>query len=218
MERTATLHESALPLLPGESANDFMSSVMDALRVHYAKTFGIGYLGDDNRTGWVWTRDVYADHVVVEVEPKGMPCRYERVPMGRAANGTFAFGEVMQVRPVRSWVPIAATKDAAGAVLPPTVEVRDTGCKVDQVETVHAKTRDGRSVAIEIRRGDGASVLEAAERLVHLRTGGLLEAGAYGDAAARLYAAADATVLRRGSNENTRAATTAHAALRAHAA
>lgn len=96
------IHEAGLPLMPGESIDDFRDAMESALSTFWA-TRGIQ---DTDETGWFFQRDLFADSVIVRIRPASGPARMVQQNFVRDANGEIRLGDPVEVRAVTSFVPV----------------------------------------------------------------------------------------------------------------
>lgn len=103
------VEKADLPLVNGESVNNFMSMVRESVRAHLFDKMKIKVDRDKGIGASVWVMDVFGDQVVAEVntweEKKPTVRRFMAVPMKRDANGTLEFGDPVEVVRRVSYVP-----------------------------------------------------------------------------------------------------------------
>ena len=98
-----------LPLVNGESVNNFMSMVRESVRTHLFDKLKIKVDREKGIGADIWVMDVFGDQVVAEVNrwEKGKPTMrsFMAVPMKRDANGALALGDPIEVVRRVTYVP-----------------------------------------------------------------------------------------------------------------
>jgi len=110
---TKQLTEQAIMLLPGETLNEFRAALSKAARGWGQETFAS--LSAPEEEGElcppsIYLEEVLADAVVLEISQWRMTPPIDsllRVPYSRSGDGTFAFGQWLEVRRVVSFAPVA---------------------------------------------------------------------------------------------------------------
>lgn len=112
------VHKAAVPLLKGESLNQFTCAVNDAASVYIKQKYN---LPSGDCDSWVWCHEVYADKAVCSVSNYKAETQKDRhfyvaIKFTRRDSGDFDVTESMKVRPVMSFVAdkeMSVTKDKA---------------------------------------------------------------------------------------------------------
>ena len=108
-ERTyeVIVHKAALPLADGESLNQFMSLLNAAVKTYSAKKLAGG-----GKKIYPYMVETYSDSCVIDcyipsdVTGSGSCYRFYAVPYTRDDDGTFNFGKMVEVVPVKSFQPV----------------------------------------------------------------------------------------------------------------
>lgn len=111
-ERTheVVVHKAGIPLAAGESLGSYMSSLSNAVKDHAKKKLAGGL----NKNLYPYMVETYADSCVIDCytpsDSTGMGggYKYYSVPYTRSKEGTFNFGAMVEVMPVKSFQPVAA--------------------------------------------------------------------------------------------------------------
>lgn len=102
------VHKANLPLATNESLNQFTSQLSTALRAHATKK-----LGGANKSLYPYLVETYSDSCVCDVYTPsdslsggGGGYKYYATPYTRDADGTFNFGKMVEVLPVKTFQPV----------------------------------------------------------------------------------------------------------------
>ena len=101
--RSVTVHKRDLPLLDGETLREFERSIRDEGGEFLKKELNLG------KDDWLWPVDVFGASAVFEVtmsNDSGGGMKLYRVDFTRAADGSFAFTNPVEVRRVISFEPM----------------------------------------------------------------------------------------------------------------
>lgn len=110
-ETRVNVEKADLPLVSGESVNNFMTMVRESVRTHLFDKMKIKVDREKGTGADIWVMDVFGDQVVAEVNrwEKGKPTvrTFMAVPMKRDSNGALVLGDPVEVVRRVSYVPKA---------------------------------------------------------------------------------------------------------------
>lgn len=102
--------KAALPLAPNQALNDFMGELREGVKARLGEALGVVWEYTDDRSASMYTKDVFADHVVAEVDQwvkgKGRTCTYWMVPYNRGPSG-LVYGDPVEVVKEIRYIPKA---------------------------------------------------------------------------------------------------------------
>ncbi len=108
---TVAVHKANVPLLRGESVNDFTSSLGKDAREYLMKKMNVAPYasgatgGVRSNVGGAWLVEAFSDRVVMAMYKGSEPTRYYAFKYSRDKKGMFDFGTTTEVRRVTSFVP-----------------------------------------------------------------------------------------------------------------
>ena len=100
MEMDVLVYKQNIPMYTGESLEDYTRKLNTAARTHVTNKLNI-----TKGSGGAWTVEIYNDRAVVSVYDGEGSDRYYLVKYSRDKNGTFNFGDMIEVERVTSFKP-----------------------------------------------------------------------------------------------------------------
>lgn len=97
-----TVHKAAIPIGAKESVGDFTQAIHKAAQDHVVKKLGV-------KTYDCWPREVFGDSVVMSCYlPDGKGSKLYQMTYTRAKDGSFSFGDLIEVQAKTSYVPVVS--------------------------------------------------------------------------------------------------------------
>lgn len=100
--------KTMLPLGPNQALDDFRRELCEGLKLHLAKALKLKFESTENRSAYMYTKDIFGDQVVAEVHQwekgKGGRDSYWSIPYARGPGG-MVFGEPVEVVKEIRYVP-----------------------------------------------------------------------------------------------------------------
>ena len=103
-----TIYKQNLPLMSGESTNDFARAIEQAA----TKKLQGDTLSSPCHSSW--TRAIFSDNVVMSVSQQSGPSKLAQMSYKRDKQGAFTFGEPSEVKSRTSYVPVATSVTKSG--------------------------------------------------------------------------------------------------------